>query len=420
MPTTPPSDPGGGPDPADVVPAEPGPGRGRRALWGIGAVATSPDVWDGPARRRLVRAATVTSVMGLAWASTTTPAIPSRHHHREDAEVSDAATPGDDVTALASPFERWQPSEPPEPPAAPVRPATDGGATAAPSPGADRAPARDRPAATPEARDDARARQRDPQGKREGREPREKRDERERRQRQESRRQRQARAREQRRQDAEAARRREARQERRAQQRQERRQRERAAAEAAANAWRGHPLASHEQVVIVQPSPDVRMVGFHEAAIPGARSLGLTAAPDAHHGRDWVPHVDTPDELRTMVLPSRGRRTHSSSAMDVAIPAGRTVHAPVTGVVTTVEPYLLYGRYPDTRIVIRPDARPDLRLVVLHVTGHAVAVGDHVEAGVTPIAASSTPFPFESQIDRFTQGATGTATPHVHLELRPG
>ena len=83
-----------------------------------------------------------------------------------------------------------------------------------------------------------------------------------------------------------------------------------------------------------------------------------------------------------------------------------------------VDPYLLYDRHPDTRIVIQPDGRPDLELVVLHVTGHAVAVGDRVVAGVTPIAASSTPLPFESQIDRFTMAEIGRATPHVHLEMR--
>lgn len=357
---------------------------GRRALWGIGAVATSPDAFEGRARRRLVRAATVTSVMGLAWASTTTPAVSTRPAPGKDAQVADAATPGEDV-ALVSPFDRWIPAD-----------ATAPTPTPAPSP-----PGDSRAADPIEDRNEAR-----------------KRDKQERRER------RRAQQRRKRREEAEAQRRREARQEHREQRARERREqeeRERAAAEAAANAWRSHPIASHEQVVIVQPSPHVQLVGFHEAAIAGARSLGLAAAPDAHHGRDWVPHLEHPDDdLLTMVLPSRGRGTHSATAIDVAVPAGRTIHAPVSGVVTTVEPYLLYGQHADTRLVIRPHVRPDLRLVVLHVTGHAVAVGDHVEAGVTPIAASATPFPFESQVDRFTRAETGTATPHVHLELRGG
>jgi hypothetical protein len=169
----------------------------------------------------------------------------------------------------------------------------------------------------------------------------------------------------------------------------------------------------------VQPSPDVPLVGFHEAAAPGARPLDLAAVPDADRGRGETRHPDVEDDLDTMVLPTRARGTPSTTSIDVAVPAGRRIHAPVSGTVTSVQPYLLYGQHPDTRIVITPDGRPDLQLVVLHVTGHDVAVGDRVEAGRDVIAASATPFPFESQIDRFTIDEIGRATPHVHLELRP-
>ena len=172
-------------------------------------------------------------------------------------------------------------------------------------------------------------------------------------------------------------------------------------------------------MVLVQPAPDVVLVGFHEAAMIGARGLALAAVPDHEYGRDHVPRSGRRDPLRTVVLPGRGRATGSSTAIDVAIPAGSRVHAPVSGRVLTVEPYLLYGRYPDTRMVIAPDGRRDTRLVVLHVTGARVAAGDRVEAGRTVLARSPTPFPFESQIDRFTTWYAGHATPHVHFELRP-
>lgn len=185
------------------------------------------------------------------------------------------------------------------------------------------------------------------------------------------------------------------------------------------SAWRRHALATYEELVIVQPSPHVALVGFHEAAYPGARGVGLAARPDRHLGRRWVPHQERSNPLRSMVLPGRGRPTGSATAIDVAVPAGRRIFAPMSGRVTVVEPYLLYGRYPDTRIVITPRGRPDLKLVILHVTGHDVAVGDRVRAGRDVIAASATPFPFESQIDRFTAHEVGRSLPHVHLELRP-
>lgn len=188
---------------------------------------------------------------------------------------------------------------------------------------------------------------------------------------------------------------------------------------APAEAWRTHVLATHAEVEVVQPSPEVVMVGFHEAGRPGARSLALASSPDAQEGITTVPDPKVDDALPSRVLPTRGRANGPATAIDVAMVAGEPVHAPVSGTVTSVEPYLLYGEYPDTRIVVAPDGRPDLRLVVLHVTEEQVAVGDRVEAGTDVLAASANPLPFTSQIDEYTVDASGVATPHVHLELRP-
>lgn len=188
---------------------------------------------------------------------------------------------------------------------------------------------------------------------------------------------------------------------------------------APAEAWRTHVLATHAEVEVVQPSPEVVMVGFHEAGRPGARPLALATSPDAQHGSTTVPDPKVDDALPSRVLPTRGRASGPATAVDVAMVAGEPVHAPVSGTVTSVEPYLLYGEYPDTRIVVTPDGRPDLGLVVLHVTGEQVAVGDRVEAGTDVLATSANPLPFTSQIDEYTAAASGVATPHVHLELRP-
>jgi biotin carboxyl carrier protein len=330
-----------------AVPSAPSRGGGRRrrprtALWGVAPVAADPTLWqEGAARRRLVRAATVTGVMGLAWASTSTTGTLPRPLGADT--VAEDAESTDESTALDTAAVRWRAGEGGTATGESLEAAGRRPTKAAPSPrrGADEAPARrERPA-------DADVAPVDP------------------------------------------------------------------------DAWRDHALAMHEGLTIVLPSPDVVLAGFHEASRPGARDLGLTAAPDRDLGRRPVPHTDIDDPLPTMVLPSRSRPTGSATAIDVALPAGRAVHAPVSGTVVTVEPYLLYGRYPDTRIVVRPDGRPDLRLVVLHVTGPQVAVGDRVEAGRTVLAASATPFPFPSQVDEHTARVTGRATPHVHLELRP-
>lgn len=196
---------------------------------------------------------------------------------------------------------------------------------------------------------------------------------------------------------------------------------EQAPAEGPADAWHDDPLAVFQGVEIIRPAEDVRLVGFHEAASAGAVPLTSRQPLEEAHGREAVPADPSQDDARdvtTLVLPTRGRAQPSSSAVDIAVDADETVAAPVSGTVLTVDPYLLYGEVPDTRIVIRPHDRPDLRVVILHVSDASVVPGDVVEAGETQLAGRPTPLPFESQVDRFTAARTGTATPHVHVEVR--
>lgn len=182
------------------------------------------------------------------------------------------------------------------------------------------------------------------------------------------------------------------------------------------------PMAEVDGVPLVVPAAaeETAVVGFHEANGGGTQPLVPSVPLDAVHNggvetSEGDPH---PEQPTTLVLPSRARGSHAASAVDVAVPEGIEVTAPVTGEVVAVSPYSLYGKYADTRIEIVPDGRPDLRIIILHVTGPLVSVGDAVIAGETPIAGSSTAFPFASQIDRFTAEAFGEPTPHVHIEVK--
>ncbi|MDD6637027.1 MAG: hypothetical protein PUE62_07480 [Coriobacteriaceae bacterium] len=107
--------------------------------------------------------------------------------------------------------------------------------------------------------------------------------------------------------------------------------------------------------------------------------------------------------------------TAMDTAADVGGEAGTTVYAPVTGQVIAVESYDLYDETPDIRIHIRPDANPDLDVVLLHQTDPTVQAGDRVEAGITPvssvrdIAAELT----DLQLAYYTQ----TAGNHSHVQV---
>lgn len=175
-------------------------------------------------------------------------------------------------------------------------------------------------------------------------------------------------------------------------------------------------FATYEGLALKLPSGSAVLVGFHEASQMAALPLLPvgTIQGNANTTR-FRPPPDAAEGAPYLVMSSRGRSPAPTSAVDVVLRDDDPVLAPVSGVVTDVRPYHLYGKYPDHRIEIAPAGRPDLRVVMIHVSGVAVAVGDEVEAGVSAIAASANRFSFGSHIDRYTEP---DRWPHVHLEVK--
>jgi hypothetical protein len=175
------------------------------------------------------------------------------------------------------------------------------------------------------------------------------------------------------------------------------------------------PLARYDDLVLHLPSPTPVVVGFHEAATTAA--LGLqpvgTLTEDHNTTRTELP-ADVTGGTPYVVLSSRGRAAAPTSAMDVVLEPDDPVLSPVTGTVVDVRGYLLYGAHADLRVEVVPDARPDLKLVLIHLDEVGVGIGDRVLAGVTPLAGTARAFPFGSHIDRETEP---DRYPHVHLEL---
>lgn len=175
-------------------------------------------------------------------------------------------------------------------------------------------------------------------------------------------------------------------------------------------------FATFEDVSLHLPSEDVLLVGFHEASYDDALAVGPVGDSIANENRTkfTAPPTD-PEGPEYVVLSSRGRPNPATSAVDLVMKDDTPVLSMVTGTVVDVRPYALYGKYPDTRIEIQPEGRPDLRIVVIHVADVGVQVGDYLQAGVTRLAGGPNRFPFASHIDRyFEQERWG----HVHLEVK--
>ncbi len=176
------------------------------------------------------------------------------------------------------------------------------------------------------------------------------------------------------------------------------------------------PLARLGELSLHLPAERAVVVGYHEAATVAA--FGLTPVGTVTEDRNTT-RTDLPgdDAAGTpyLVLSSRGRSAGPTSAIDVVLEPDVAVLAPVSGTVLDVRTYLLYGAHEDLRIELVPDGHPELRVVLIHLDGGRVEVGERVTAGVTALAATARSLPFGSHIDRETEP---DRFPHVHLEVQ--
>lgn len=176
----------------------------------------------------------------------------------------------------------------------------------------------------------------------------------------------------------------------------------------------GQAFATVEDVVLALPHSDPVKVAFHEASRPDALELTPLGRLEGNDNTTKFTGPADGDGPPYHVLSSRGRARPATSAVDVVVPAGGVARAPVSGRVVEIREYLLYGSLRDWRVVIEPDARSDLHVVLIHLHEPAVEVGDEVRAGTTPLAVVRQ-LPFTSHVDY----VVGAERPHVHVEVRP-
>jgi biotin carboxyl carrier protein len=158
------------------------------------------------------------------------------------------------------------------------------------------------------------------------------------------------------------------------------------------------------------------IVGFHEASTPDALEMRPAGrVTDNENTTKFEPPEELEGGSDYLVMSSRGRPRPATSAVDVVMRTGDPVVSPVSGTVTDVRTYFLYGKHEDHRVEIAPHDQPDLRVVLIHIDELEVAVGDDVDAGQSVLAGTARPFPFSSQVDRYTEP---DRWPHVHIEVK--
>lgn len=185
-------------------------------------------------------------------------------------------------------------------------------------------------------------------------------------------------------------------------------------------------FASYGRLKLRVPVPIGRLteLGWHQASYDYALHL-TSLLPTANMskarknrgtGRNLSRQESGPDAVLTGYALAMWRNSNDrpDSAVDVGAPPGTPVLAPLSGTVVLVKPYELYGKYPDVRIHIQPEGRPDLDLVLIHVQNPSVRAGDKVVAGVTQVGevrelAGKVPL----QLRSYTRDPGN----HVHMQL---
>lgn len=163
------------------------------------------------------------------------------------------------------------------------------------------------------------------------------------------------------------------------------------------------------------PAEEAVLVSYHEAAFPEASAIApLGALGGNENPTRQLTHEEHADGVEFHVQVSRGRPNASTSAVDVVLLPGEEVRAPVSGTVTEVRPYQLYGAHDDVRIELQPDAATDRAVVLIHVQDVVVEAGDRVEVGDV-LAAGARRFPFAAVVDRQTEPERYG---HVHMEVK--
>ena len=176
------------------------------------------------------------------------------------------------------------------------------------------------------------------------------------------------------------------------------------------------PLATYGGLALHLPTERPIIVGFHEASTPEALEMGPTGRlTENQNTTKFEPPAEVDEGAEYLVMASRGRPRAATSAVDVVMHTHDPVRSPVSGTVTDVRAYYLYGAHEDYRIELAPHDAPDLRIVLIHLDDLEVAEGDEVRAGETALAGTARPFPFSSQIDRYTEPKRW---PHVHIEVK--
>lgn len=166
-------------------------------------------------------------------------------------------------------------------------------------------------------------------------------------------------------------------------------------------------------LVLFVPTRHAVLIGYHEASYPEALAMTPLGRCAHDYNRTKFHRPRRTPGPAYLVMSSRGRPTRATSAVDVAMRTGTPVLSPVTGHVSKVRRYRLYGAYRDFELTLVEDGQPNFIVLLIHIANVRVTVGQPLVAGVTRLGTVRD-LPFESQVNDYV----GVHIQHVHIEVK--
>lgn len=175
-------------------------------------------------------------------------------------------------------------------------------------------------------------------------------------------------------------------------------------------------LAGNLQLMLPVHEQEVTAIGYHPVV---DENVMVLAPQGSHANSSFISQglgqvFSDGNALEYYIMSEDDRLGPPTRSMDVGAAAGTFVYAPVDGTVAGVKSYNLNGRCPDIELMIKPRAESRLLVVLTHVDGLQVSLGQPVKAGETRLGAvRRLDSCVEQELSRFTYDNGN----HLHMQV---
>lgn len=178
-----------------------------------------------------------------------------------------------------------------------------------------------------------------------------------------------------------------------------------------------HPVFARweeRNLLLPVPAKDATIIAYQP--ISDERAVALSPIGEQANANALIRffrHIfASPPSVRYYVLEGEGEEPTTSVLVGAA--PGTPVYAPVSGVITGVTEYLLYGKYEDVQIDIRPEKASGATLSLILVAEPTVSIGEPVTAGKTQLGKVRE---CPEQLGKTLSNYTHDSGSHVHMQI---